>query len=322
MRVAGSAAWVPTVSTLEIPRFQRAATHTVVAPTGLLKHHAYGDPTVASQLEMVEVSWLQVARITAGRHRIVHNPCTAAMPSVAIALQITGTGLLEQHGRAARLIAGSWSICHSSDPYVLSSPTASQRLIVLIPTNRIERGIDLRAATARAFTGTNGVSRLAFGGANWLMEEFTSLTLVRKDDLADSLSRLMNLAIYERTRQQPVEPMQRTLVDRISEYIGQHLHDPDLSIDTIARDLNASKRSLHRAVSEIDGSIHNLIWHARLERCREDLRDPAKSQQSIANIAQSWGFKNSTHFSRAFRARFGMSAREARQAALRDTHLA
>jgi len=316
MRVAGSSAWIPTVSTLDIPGTHRWRTgeSTSAVPTGFLKNHVYANP--ATQLETAEVGWLQVARITAGPHHLVHNPSAAAVPSVAIALQVTGSGELQQHGRTARLIAGSWSICSSSEPYALSSPTASHRLVVLIPSNRIERGIDLRAIAARPFTGTSGVSRLAFGAASWLIEELESLTTVRAADLAQTLSRLMTLAIYERTRQQPPEPAQRTLADRIREYVEQNLHDPDLSLDTIARDLNASKRSLHRAVSEIDGSIHNLIWHARLERCRTDLGDPAKSQQSISNIAQSWGFKNSTHFSRAFRTRFGMSAREARRAAL------
>jgi AraC-like DNA-binding protein len=147
------------------------------------------------------------------------------------------------------------------------------------------------------------------------MEELSTLGMVRADDLADSISRLLNVAIHERTRQLPFELAQRTLADRIRDYVTQHLHDPDLSIDSISRDLNASKRSLHRAISDADESIHNLIWHARLDRCREDLRDPAKSQHSIASIAQSWGFKNSTHFSRAFRTRFGMSAREARRVA-------
>jgi AraC-like DNA-binding protein len=320
--MAGSSAWIPTVSTLDIPGMYRCRTggeHPSASPTGLLKNHAYANPAVAAQLETVEVAWLQVARITTGPHHVVHNPSPAAVPSVAIALQVTGSGVLEQHGRTARLIAGSWSICSSSEPYVLSSPTASHRLVVLMPVNRIERGIDLRAVAARALTATSGVSRLAFGAASWLIEELDSLTTVRADDLAESLSRLINLAVYERTRQQPPEPGQRSLADRIREYVEHHLHDPDLSLDIIARDLNASKRSLHRAVSEIDGSIHNLIWHARLERCRADLGDPAKSQQSISNIAQSWGFKNSTHFSRAFRTRFGMSAREARRAALTST---
>lgn len=321
MRVAGSSAWIPTVSTLDIPGVNgwRTAGHTSVPPTGLLKNHAYANPSIAAQVEAVEVAWLQVAHITTGRHHVMHNPSTAAAAAIAITLQMTGTGVIEQYGRTARLIAGTWSICSSSEPYILSSPSASHRLVVLIPATRIERGIDVRAIAARAFTGTSGVSRLAFGAASWLIDEFNSLTMVRADDLAESLARLMSLAIYERTRQQPLEPGQRTLADRIRDYVAQHLHDPDLSLDTIARDLNASKRSLHRAVSELDGSIHNLIWHARLERCHEDLRDPAKSQQSIANIAQSWGFKNSTHFSRAFRTRFGMSAREARRAALSGT---
>jgi AraC-like DNA-binding protein len=320
MRVAGSPAWIPTVSTLDIPDSTGwpAAGTTWSEPTAALRSHIYGTPTAITRLEVVQVAWLQVARIVAATDRVVYRP-SSPVASVAITLQISGASVIEQYGRTARLVAGDWSVCDSSQPYTLTGPFASERLVLLIPANRIERGIDVQTVTARVFSSTAGVSRLAFVAANWLIEEINSLTMVRADDLAESLSRLMNLAIYEGTRQQPIVPAQRTLRDRVREYVAQHLHDPELSLDTIARDLNASKRSLHRALSEIDGSIHNLIWHARLERCREDLRNPEKSQQSIANIAQSWGFKNSTHFSRAFRARYGMSAREARREALEHT---
>lgn len=316
MRVAGSRAWIPTVSTLDVPgnvRWPPAGT-TWSEPTVALRSHIYGTPTAISRLEVVQVAWLQVARIVADTDRVVYKP--SSVPSAAITLQVSGASVIEQYGRTARLVAGEWSVCDSSEPYTLTGPFASERLVLLIPATRIERGIDLHAATARVFSSTSGVSRLAFVAANWLIEEINSLQMVRADDLAESLSRLMNLAIYEGTRQQPIVPVQRTLRDRIREYVAQHLHDPELSLDSIARDLNASKRSLHRALSEIDGSLHNLIWHARLERCREDLRNPEKSQQSIASIAQAWGFKNPTHFSRAFRTRYGMSAREARRKAL------
>jgi AraC-like DNA-binding protein len=320
MRVAGSRTWIPTVSTLDIPGSARwpAAGTTWSEPTLALRSHIYGTPAAISRLDVVQVAWLQVARIVADTDRVVYRP-SSPVSAAAITLQISGASVIEQHGRTARLLAGDWSICDASEPYTLTGPFASERLVLLIPGTRIERGIDLRAVAARSFSSTSGVSRLAFVAANWLIEEISSLTMVRADDLAESLSRLMNLAIYEGTRQQPIVPVQRTLRDRIREYVAQHLHDPELSLDTIARDLNASKRSLHRALSEIDGSIHNLIWHARLERCREDLCNPEKSQQSIANIAQSWGFKNSTHFSRAFRTRYGMSARQARREALGHT---
>jgi AraC-like DNA-binding protein len=313
VRVPGSEPWVRTVTTLDVPGISRRLTATKA--TGYLENHACCDPEVDGELEIAEVAWLRVARITAGRRRFVHKPTRTATPSVAIALQVTGTSVIEQHGRTASLVAGFWSVCNCNEPYTLVSPVASQRLVLLIPSNRMERGIDLNTMTARVFPGTSGVSRLAFGAAGWLLEELASVSTVRADELAESLCRLVTLAIYERTRDLMPEPGQRTLANRIREYVAQHLHDPDLSLDTIARDLNASKRSLHRAVSEIGDSIHNLIWHARLERCRDDLVNLAKSQQSITNIAQSWGFKNSTHFSRAFRARFGTSAREARRAA-------
>ena len=317
MSVAGSRAWIPTVSTLDMPGGARwpPGGSTWSEPTAALKSHIYGTTTAISRLEAVQVAWLQVARIVADADRVLYKPASS-VASVAITLQISGTSVIEQHGRTARLVAGDWSICDSSQPYTLTGPFASERLVLLIPANRVERGIDLQTVTARVFSSNSGVSRLAFVAAKWLMEEIGSLTMVRADDLAESLSRLVNLAIYEGTRQQPVVPVQRTLRDKIRDYVLQHLHKPELSLDTIARDLNASKRSLHRAVSETDGSIHDLIWHARLERCREDLRNPEKSQQSIANIAQSWGFKNSTHFSRAFRTRYGMSAREVRRETL------
>jgi AraC-like DNA-binding protein len=312
----GSSTWIPTVPTLDVPRITRWRTggRRLSGQTGYLRNHAYGDPAVG-QLEIAEIAWLQVARITAERHRVVHEPSTTTAPSIAMALQVTGTSVIEQQGRTACLTPGHWGVCNSAQTYTLVSPGASQRLVLHIPSSRIERGIDVNGVAARSFSGTTGVSRLAFGAAGWLIEELASISMVRAEDLAESICRLMNLAIYERTRQQPLEPAQRTLGDRIREYVAQHLHDPDLSLDSMAADLNASKRSLHRAISDVDGSIHNLIWHARLERCREDLLDPTKTQQTIANVAQSWGFKNATHFSRAFRTRFGLSAREARRAA-------
>ena len=317
MRAPGRPEWMAAATSLDLVRLSRWRTgqRATSTPSGFLKQHAFGDPTACGELELVDLAWLQVARITAQRHQVDYRPEPSSIASIAISLQIAGVTTVEQCGRAARLVAGSWSLCTSSETYTLASPGPSQRLVLLLPANRIDRGLDLYGVTARAFSGTSGVSRVAFGSVGWLMEELSTLGMVRADDLADSISRLLNVAIHERTRQLPFELAQRTLADRIRDYVTQHLHDPDLSIDSIARDLNASKRSLHRAISDADESIHNLIWHARLDRCKEDLGDPAKTQHSIASIAQSWGFKNSTHFSRAFRTRFGMSAREARRVA-------
>jgi AraC-like DNA-binding protein len=51
-----------------------------------------------------------------------------------------------------------------------------------------------------------------------------------------------------------------------------------------------------------------------LERCLDDLRDPALADVPIARIAARWGMANHAQFSRAFRAAYGVTPREARAA--------
>jgi AraC-like DNA-binding protein len=308
---------IETVSTLDVPRVSRtpAGRHTHTPANGV-KHHVYDDPSVDGTVEIADIAWLQVARITAGRHRVVHAPSASVAPAAAIVLQITGKSVIEHQGRTVRLAPGHWSMCDSVRPYTLTTPGPSQRLLLLIPHDCLNDDIDLEEFTSRSYSGTSGVGRLVFGIAGWIVEEFASIRSERADVLAKTITQIINLAIHEKMGRRSIEPAQGTLGDRIRAYVADHLRDPHLSLDIIAKHLNSSKRSLHRAVSTSSSSIHDLIWHQRLDRCRRDLLDPSLSRQTIAEIAHSWGFKNFTHFSQAFRERFGVSAREARRSIL------
>jgi AraC-like DNA-binding protein len=278
-----------------------------------VKHHIFDDPLVDGTLEVADIGWLQVARVTASRHRVVHQPPASHAPAAAVVLQITGKSVIEHQGRTVRLAPGHWTVCDSTLPYTLTSPGASQRILLLIPHDCLDENIELEQFTTRSFSGTAGVGRLVFGIAGWIVEELASIHAERADVLAKTVTQVINLAIQEKMGWRNTEPARGTLGDRIRAYVTDHLRDPHLSLDSIAKHLNSSKRSLHRAVRTSSSSIHDLIWHQRLDRCRRDLLDPAQSRQTIAEIAHSWGFKNFTHFSQAFRERFGLSAREARR---------
>ena len=317
MGIEGQTVSIETVSTLDVPRASRTpAGRHAHAPANGVKHYVYDDPSVDGTVEIADIAWLQVARITAARHRVVHEPLASLVPAVAIVLQITGKSVIEHQGRTVRLAPGHWSMCDSMLPYTLTTPGASQRLLLLIPRDCLNDDIDLEEFTSRSYSGTSGVGRLVFGIAAWIVEEFASIHSERADVLAKTITQIINLAIHEKMGRRSIEPAQGTLSDRIRAYVADHLRDPHLSLDNIAKHLNSSKRSLHRAVSTSSGSIHDLIWHQRLDRCRRDLLDPSLSRQTIAEIAHSWGFKNFTHFSQAFRERFGLSAREARRSVL------
>jgi AraC-like DNA-binding protein len=87
-------------------------------------------------------------------------------------------------------------------------------------------------------------------------------------------------------------------------FIREHLRDPDLCIDQISAELGCSKRYLHMLFSERGLTVSDYIWRARLQNCRQELE--AHAGKTITDVAFSWGFSSSSHFSRVFRKYFGV----------------
>ncbi len=125
MSIEGRTVKIETVSTLDVPRNSRASTgRPANAPSTSVKHDIYDDPSVDGTVDIADIAWLQVARITAARHRVVHEPPASVAPAAAIVLQISGKSVIEQQGRTVRLAPGHWSMCDSTLPYTLTSPGA------------------------------------------------------------------------------------------------------------------------------------------------------------------------------------------------------
>src|SRR5581483_2092631 len=86
--------------------------------------------------------------------------------------------------------------------------------------------------------------------------------------------------------------------------------DPGLTPAQIAAATGISVRHLHRLFGDRGCTVAEWIWQQRLDRCRTDLYHSQASGRSITEIAFSWGFSDSAHFSRCFRKTFGLSPRE------------
>jgi transcriptional regulator GlxA family with amidase domain len=87
-----------------------------------------------------------------------------------------------------------------------------------------------------------------------------------------------------------------------------------LTTDAIAGRLNLSKRQLERLFARETGqSLQRLYRSMRLEYGRWLLQG---RDNSITTIADECGFADTAHFSRAFRAEFGMAPSEARERAM------
>ncbi|MFF5184214.1 helix-turn-helix domain-containing protein [Streptomyces sp. NPDC000345] len=105
------------------------------------------------------------------------------------------------------------------------------------------------------------------------------------------------------------------LLARVLDHIELHLTDPDLSPEVIARAHHISVRYLHKLFKDEGTTVGRWILRRRLDECRRDLIRHGRGSRTIAAVAARWGFLSAPHFSRVFRAAYGMSPREWRDSA-------
>jgi acetamidase/formamidase/AraC-like DNA-binding protein len=106
---------------------------------------------------------------------------------------------------------------------------------------------------------------------------------------------------------------QAAILHRICQTIERRLGDPELVPARVAQAEGISERYLQKLFEGTGNSFTHYLRERRLQRTWADLANPAEVHHSISKIAYRSGFNDSAHFSRVFRARFGLSPREFRQ---------
>lgn len=99
---------------------------------------------------------------------------------------------------------------------------------------------------------------------------------------------------------------------RAKAYIDENLADPQLNVASIAAHCGVSERYVHAAFAAASERVGALIRERRLLACQRALRSPDLDHLSITEIAFQWGFEDSSHFSRAYKTRFGIAPRSER----------
>ncbi|WP_169805656.1 helix-turn-helix transcriptional regulator [Novosphingobium rosa] len=137
------------------------------------------------------------------------------------------------------------------------------------------------------------------------------------DKTALSLAHALLDATADHLRNSGVEmPRRQKLIDRrladIENYIKMNLADPELSYDRVAVACGISPRYLCFLLKANNTSFSELVWKNRLPKARDWLVSPTTRDYPIHEIAYMSGFKSAAHFSRMFKATYGMPPREFR----------
>ena len=158
--------------------------------------------------------------------------------------------------------------------------------------------------SACKLSARTGTGRIAHDFVHAAFDEAAELSANSAVGVADSLIDLLLLPLREAdTTFDRVGP--EAMYVRAQAFIREHLRDPELSIDQISAALGCTKRYLHMVFSERGMTVSDYIWRARLQHCRQELETHAG--KTITDVAFSWGFSSSSHFSRVFRKCFGVA---------------
>jgi AraC-like DNA-binding protein len=270
-----------------------------------------------ASFEYTSIADLILCRLSADvPHRVTRTGASVRRDDRGYAkavMQTRGCSVLEQNGRTTLLRPTEWTIFDTAKPHSITIPERAEMFMLLIPRQKIlTRNFDLQDVAGRRFSGRQGVGKLMW---NLIPEAFEQIPAIRKRasyDVADMLAQMMRLAILDSFDECLPADSKDALRERVKLYIESHLRDADLSISKLARVAHCTKRYLHMAFQPEKSSISEFILKLRLERCFEDLRSPSCAQRSITDIAYSWGFNNSNHFSRCFKQVYGICPRHSR----------
>lgn len=133
------------------------------------------------------------------------------------------------------------------------------------------------------------------------------------DNLVDNVRRIRGKYSGAQGQKAKIEQIQvkgnnDALMDRVMNYMNEHLADPDLNVEKLTADVGISRAQLHRKLKEIAGvSAGEFIRNLRLEQAARLIEE---GQINITQVAYSVGFCNQTHFSTVFKKHYGMSPSE------------
>ncbi|HEY4455350.1 MAG TPA: AraC family transcriptional regulator [Pseudonocardiaceae bacterium] len=269
-----------------------------------------GTRGVIAQARLGAVATFQVTGDPQVLRRTGRQLKTRPSDMLKVCIQRAGTAMVQQDDRDIALPPGFLAIYDIDRPYALrldgehwcSDVIAFPRAALAMP-ERV-----LRTLMSRAVPATSGPGAV--------LSEFVCTTVrqrggIATDGAAEHLGRAavdLVAAALSGPDTLPSEP--DPVRWQITSYLRANLADPKLSHDTVAAAHHMSGRTLHRLFSTEDQSVSQLIRSLRLAAIHRELT--SDTTRSITQIAARWGLHDMPHFTRIFRAAYGMRPSDVR----------
>lgn len=261
---------------------------------------------------------LALTTVESTQQRVLRTPRQIARATedfFLVSFQIEGRGLVRQDGRDALLVPGDFALYDSTRPYELLFQEPFRQLVLMLPGSELRTRLrHTEALTATAVSGREGAGHLMIRMIETLRADAGQLQPASTAAVAEGIISILTAGLQTlpaAARSAPTA-LRAWHLARIKSYVREHLADPRLSVAELSRSLQLSAAHIHRIFRDEPLPLAHYVRERRLEACRRDLLDPRCATRSVSDIAFSWGFNDAAHFSRAFRARYGVTPRDMR----------
>lgn len=216
-------------------------------------------------------------------------------------IQLSGIGQIRGGGAVRATAPGSGAIVLAEQSFELEFAAPFRQLCVAMPVDWLRDRLQLPLAVVATrnldlLDGRGRVVRAALGA------------LIEAEDAGEAAmcGDLFAAALDHALRAGPPPVATATTLARaVARLLRQHLGDDALTPARAASMLGCSVRTLHAACQREGKSFGRMLRDARLDAAERALRSAPVSPGRVGQIAFACGFADLSHFSRAFRARFG-----------------
>lgn len=253
-----------------------------------------------------ERSQIQGARISSNcshLHRSQRDTQRDDQNFFYLILQLKGEALMCQSDTQTRLRPGDMILLDISQPSDFYFKGLSDQVSVILP--RHELLLRLQTQHPRLNQRIDSTSFIGNMSAQLVNRMMTDPALPKAESIAmlDAVIALLRPTLALQQGGQSSTPPPSMLI-KAKAVIERSLADEVLCPEQIAAAIGTSVRSLHRLFAQVDMSVGRYILERRLQHCAEAILN---TDLKICHIAASWGFKDLSHFSRAFKQHYDKS---------------
>lgn len=232
---------------------------------------------------------------------------------ICLVTNLAGSSEVCAMGETLALSVGQTALLHSSEPFAMRVSHNNRLGILSFEDELFGRvvGSPLRTIPSPRLDATP-VGRVLQAHLATVCQELPAIRPQQRLDVVASIVQLV-FALSQR-EMPPVATVRAMRRSQILRAIEARLREPSLHPGQIAAEMGLSLRYVESVLSDGGETPSALIRNARLARCYAEIASRTETG-SISDIAYRWGFNDSAHFSRAFKRRYGESARDVRRRA-------